>query len=194
MNTFLDKPLLKRLLLVSLIGLMVPSYAYNRESAIGVSVLSLLVWNPMQLDGVGFDYSRDVDFERNRMLWLWDFEQPLYQIGHLSLNGHLEVAFGQTSPAPPNVSFGLTPVLEWTLQHNEWQTFIESGLGANYVSKTTHEDRQLSTHFQFGEILGVGARYKSFQAGLRFQHLSNGDIAVPNNGYNFYGVVFKFWY
>lgn len=186
--------MLKKLLFTVLMFTMIPVHAWNRESAIGFSVLSLLVWNPMQLDGIGFDYGADDDFERSRMLWLWDFKEPLAGIGPVTLNGHMELAFGQTNPTPPDVSVGLTPVLEWTATAGSWRGFIETGLGAHYVSKTQHQDRIVSTHFQFGEILGVGARYRNWQLGLRFQHLSNGDIVVPNNGYNFYGVALKFWY
>lgn len=171
-----------------------PLQAWDREPAIAASVISLLVWNPMQLDGVGFDQTQDQDFERTRMLWLWNVESPIQQWGPVTLNGHLEFAFGQTTPTPPDVSIGLTPVLEWTLQRGDWRGMIETGLGAHYLSKTTHEERELSTHFQFGEILGIGARYRNLQLGLRYQHLSNGDIVKPNNGYNFYGVALKLWY
>lgn len=184
-----------RVFLILLIALLaLPAQAYNRESAIGVSVLTLLIWNPMKLDGVGFDYSEDAQFSRSRMLWLWDFDEPIARFGPISLQGHLEFAFGQTAPSPPDVSLGLTPVLEWTIERNQWQAMIETGLGGHYLSKTEHEGRQLSTHFQFGELLGVGTRYKNLQLGLRYQHLSNGDTVVPNNGYNFYGAVIKLWY
>lgn len=168
--------------------------AWDREPAIAASVVSLLVWNPMQLNGVGVDQMSDHNFDRTRMLWLWDFDDSLKEWGWLTLEGHLELAFGQTTPTPPDVSIGLTPILEWTVERGPWRGFVETGLGAHYLTRTTHEDRDLSTHFQFGEILGAGARYKNLQLGLRFQHLSNGDIVKPNNGYNFYGIALKFWY
>jgi len=148
----------------------------------------------MKLDGVGLDYGKDGDFERTRLLWLWDIESPIKTLGSINLNGHFELAMGQTQPSPPDVTIGITPVLEWRHATYSWLPFIETGLGANYISKTENQGRTLSTHFQFGEILGVAIEHKGVQLGLRYQHLSNADIVKPNNGYNFYGVVFKYHY
>jgi hypothetical protein len=168
--------------------------AYNRESAIGFSVLSLLVWNPMKLDGIGLDYGEDEQFKRTRMLWLWQFKDPIKTMGPVNLEGHLEFAFGQTQPRPQNVSLGFTPILEWSLPMGDLTPFIETGLGVNYLTRTEQLDRVLSTHFQFGETLGIGTRYRNVQVSARYQHLSNADSVKPNNGYNFYGLAVKFWY
>jgi hypothetical protein len=181
------------LLLLSL-SLLNTSFAYNRESAIGVSVLSLLAWNPMKLDGIGIDYGEDESFKRSRMLWLWRFDDPIKTIGPINLEGHLELAFGQTQPNPQNVSIGLTPILEWTLTIGDFSPFIETGLGVNYLTRTEQLGRELSSHLQFGETLGIGASYKNVQVSARYQHISNADIVKPNNGYNFYGLMLKFWY
>lgn len=171
-----------------------PSFGYNRESAIGVSVASLLIWNPMKLSAVGLDYGEDEQFKRTRLLLNWQLKSLPRQYGPISLNGHLELAAGQTQPAPQNVSIGLTPILEWSYNANQFTPFIETGLGINYLTRSEQLERELSTNFQFGETLGIGARYKNIQLSARYQHLSNGDIVKPNNGYNFYGVMFKYWY
>ncbi|WP_320824319.1 acyloxyacyl hydrolase [Reinekea sp.] len=165
-----------------------------RPAAIGVSVLSLLAWNPMRLTGVGLDYGVDGDFSRTRLLWLWDLPNPLRQLGPLTLSGHLELAMGQTAPSPPDLTLGLTPLLEWRASKHWWVPFIETGLGVNYISLTQNRDRTLSTHFQFGEILGLAMEYRNLKVGLRYQHLSNADMVVPNNGYNFYGAVISYRY
>lgn len=179
---------------VLLAALATPVQAFNRETAIGFSVGSLLVWNPMKLDGIGFDYSEDEDFRRTRMLWLWAMPEAITSVGPVMLNGHYEFAFGQTQPAPQDVSFGFTPILEWQWPVQQVTAFVETGLGAHYLTQTENQDRQISTHFQFGEILGIGMKTGKLQFGFRFQHLSNGDIVKPNNGYNFYGVAIKYWY
>jgi len=165
-----------------------------RPAAIGVSVISLLAWNPMRLTGVGLDYGLDGDFTRTRLLWLWDLANPLRQLGPLTLSGHLELAMGQTAPSPPDLTLGLTPVLRWRWTNHRWAPFIETGLGVNYISLTQHRDRTLSTHFQFGEILGLAMEFRNLKVGLRYQHLSNADMVVPNNGYNFYGAVISYHY
>ena len=165
-----------------------------RPAAIGVSVLSLLAWNPMRLTGVGLDYGLDGDFTRTRLLWLWDLSNPIRQFGPLTLSGHLELAMGQTAPSPPDLTLGLTPVLAWRWANQSWAPFIETGLGVNYISLTQNRDRTLSTHFQFGEILGIAMEYRHLKLGLRYQHISNADMVVPNNGYNFYGAVISYRY
>jgi len=165
----------------------------SKNHAIAASVVSLLVWNPMKLDGFGLEQSKDHEFSRTRMLWLWDIKDPLWQNKYTSLKGHYEFAFGQTMPSDPVVSLGISPVLEWHA-NSQWLPFIETGLGLTWFSKTTHFEREISTPFQFSQILGVGYRYKDIQLGLRYQHHSNGDVVRPNNGYNFYGLTAKFWY
>lgn len=152
----------------------------------------------MKLDGLGIDYGVDTatetDYERARLLWLWRFDEPIYSNGRISFDAHLEFAFGQTQPAPQNVTLGLTPVLEWSTTLGNTRPYIETGLGGQWMSRTEHRGREFSTALQFSEILGAGVQVGSVQLGLRYQHVSNGDIKKPNNGYDFYGATFKWWY
>lgn len=165
-----------------------------RASAIGVSVASLLVWNPMQLDGLGFDHGSDHSFGRTRMLWLWNMAEPIAEYGSVTLAGHYEFGFGQIVPSPQNVQLGIAPILEWQFNGLPGSPMLETGLSANWLTLTEQADRQISTNFQFGEILGVAMKLGDWQIGARYQHLSNGDVKQPNNGYNFFNVVVKYWY
>ena len=169
-----------------------------RESAILVSMVSLLAWNPMKLDGVGFDRGIDNDFsetfKRTRMLWLWKMEEPIDRFGPFTLKGHYELALGQIVPSPQNVNVGFTPVLEWQLEDVPGSPMIETGLGINWLSATQHKQRDLGTHFQFGELLGLAFKLGHWQLGVRYQHISNFDIKEPNNGYNFFNLAVKYWY
>lgn len=167
-----------------------------RQAAITASVVSLLVWNPMRLDGIGGDYAWDeVDgFERGQMFWMWAFENPIREFGPVQIDGHLEFNFGQILPSPANTSIGLTPVIEWHLSPNPLVPYIETGLGGYFFSLTSHDSKTISSNFQFGEILGLASRFGDVEVGLRYQHHSNGNLAIPNNGYNFYGVTVKYWY
>ncbi|MDN3647370.1 acyloxyacyl hydrolase [Reinekea marina] len=165
-----------------------------RESAIGVSVASLLVWNPMKLDGIGFDQGSDGDFDRSRLLWLWSMDETITAIGPISLTGHYEFSFGQITPSPQNVQLGFMPVLSWRFANLPGSPALETGLSANWLSLTEHQDREISTHFQFGEVLGLAVSLGDWELGTRYQHLSNGDIKKPNNGYNFFNFVVRYWY
>lgn len=169
-----------------------------RESAILVSVASLLAWNPMKLDGVGFEHGVDNDFsetfKRTRMLWLWKMEEPIKQIGSVTMNGHYEFEFGQILPSPQNVTLAITPIIEWQLKDVPGSPMIETGLSANWLSLAQHGKRDIGTHFQFGQLLGLAFKLGHWQLGVRYQHISNFDIKQPNNGYNFFNLVVKYWY
>lgn len=165
-----------------------------RSVAIGTSVTSLLIWNPMRLDSVGFDYGVDGDgkFERTRILWLWGLTEK--KLGMFNLAPHIELAMGQILPSDPNVNVGITPMLEWQYPINNITLLAETGLGINWLSKKQHHERILSTNMHFGQTLGLGLRWENYQASLRYQHISNADTVRPNNGYNFFGFSIKYHY
>ena len=83
-----------------------------------------------------------------------------------------------------NLSSGVTP-------------YAEAGIGTHLFSNTKLGNRDFSTAFQFGSIVGVGVGFGErgqYELSYRFQHLSNADIKKPNDahdlhllrlGYNF---------
>jgi len=67
--------------------------------------------------------------------------------------------------------------------------YVEAGLGVNFFSDDRLGPKQLSTRFQFGELVGAGVAWGGRPAssgensvGLRFSHYSNGGLKQPNNG------------
>jgi hypothetical protein len=65
--------------------------------------------------------------------------------------------------------------------------FAEAGVGAHLLSVTSLADRNFSTAFQFGSLLGLGlgfGKHGQYQLGYRFQHISNASIKRPNDGLN----------
>ncbi|GAA5241607.1 hypothetical protein BMMON2_44290 [Burkholderia mallei] len=53
---------------------------------------------------------------------------------------------------------------------------------------TISQNYSMSTSFQFADMVGVGAQFgnhQQYQAGFRFQHVSNAGIKDPNPGINF---------
>jgi hypothetical protein len=75
--------------------------------------------------------------------------------------------------------------------------FFEAGMGAHLVSGTVIDNRELSSNFQFGETLAAGFSLGEKQAwciALRAEHVSNGDIKLPNQGITFAGIeVSRIW-
>lgn len=67
---------------------------------------------------------------------------------------------------------------------------FEVGVGVALMEKTSIGDRQKTTNFQFSDHFGIGVsgQDKSWRAGFAFRHLSNSNLATPNNGVNFFGV------
>jgi len=82
---------------------------------------------------------------------------------------------------------GFTPII--TLRHlNGTPYYLEGGIGVHLLSHVRIDERDLSTAFQFGEMLGGGINFgdrRQYGVGVRVQHISNGGIKEPNNGITF---------
>ncbi|MCW5626624.1 MAG: acyloxyacyl hydrolase, partial [Burkholderiales bacterium] len=79
-----------------------------------------------------------------------------------------------------------TPSLRLERRGEHLSPFIEGGIGIHYLSDTVDASHaQLSTRFQFGDYVGVGARFGrdgQYAISARFVHYSNGGIHKPNRG------------
>lgn len=61
--------------------------------------------------------------------------------------------------------------------------YAEAGIGLTAFSRSTLGSKDLSTHFQFTEQVGLGVRFaEHWFAGWRYSHYSNADIRQPNDG------------
>ncbi len=91
--------------------------------------------------------------------------------------------------------FGVTPVFRW--QANDLQgLYLEAGIGAHLLSRTSLGSKRYSTAFQFGEHIGFGYRFGArgaYDLSYRYQHVSNGDIKTPNNGADLHQVRLQYW-
>lgn len=89
----------------------------------------------------------------------------------------------------------LSPIFRYNFQDHSLFSYIETSVGISLFSRTELNDRQLSTHFQFANMLAIGG-YISSKASwnLQLQHYSNNSIKLPNNGINFYnlGISYKY--
>jgi lipid A 3-O-deacylase len=81
---------------------------------------------------------------------------------------------------------GVTPVFRFE-RDTGLGPYAEAGIGAHLLSANYNNNgRQLSTHFEFGDHIGVGYVFSNrLDLGLRIQHFSNGGIEQPNSGVNF---------
>ena len=81
---------------------------------------------------------------------------------------------------------GFTPVFRWQ-QNTKLGFYVEGGIGVHFLSGLWNNDgNQLSTHFQFGDHVGVGYVFANkFDLGIKLQHFSNGGYKKPNTGINY---------
>ena len=117
--------------------------------------------------------------------------------GHVGLSMLARIgdwqALGEHSFVTQVWDISLTPVLRLNSQHLKIiSPFFEIGLGVHAISHVHINDRNLSTGFQFGEILGAGVTFghhHAFDAGVRLSHVSNCSIKKPNSGLTYSSIV-----
>lgn len=91
---------------------------------------------------------------------------------------------------------GITPVLRLNSSLSDF--FWEGGIGAHFLSHDRMDDQRIfGGRFNFGSLVGFGWRRGAkgqYEVGYRFQHISNANTAMPNDGINFHQIRFGFSY
>jgi len=120
---------------------------------------------------------------------------------HLSNHGfkaHLEWSVfdikGTKSGANSTVVAGVSPVLRYGLA-NDW-VFLEFGIGPYFFSEKMISSKEgVGTTFEFGSLVGVGARFgekSQFEVGYRLMHFSNAGISSFNPGVDIQQIRFGY--
>ena len=142
--------------------------------------------------GHGSNYSRAEIAWESPTLWTHTFSDGY---GRLDLVAELGAAYwmahGARSPSRA-WQFSAIPFLRWS-----WNTryYLEAGVGPTVFSRTAIADRRISTAFQFGDHIGVGAYLSdNSRLGLRFSHFSNAGIKDPNPGLNVFQLIYTYQY
>lgn len=115
------------------------------------------------------------------------FERSSWHVAH-----YMELEFGGWNNGHHTVyDLGATPVFRF--ERSGGSPYFEAAVGFHAISQLQFEnDRETSTHFQFGDHVGVGIVRGRYDFGLRLQHLSNAGIDNPNPGINF--LIFRVQY
>jgi len=114
-----------------------------------------------------------------------------------SIRTNLESSVTQISGSGTNgkdlVVLGLTPVVRFEPKSSSG--FLELGIGVNYFDKKNLNDhKSVGTHFEFGDIFGVGLKFGSqnqHEIGYRFIHYSNAGVSTNNPGIDFHMLRLK---
>lgn len=72
------------------------------------------------------------------------------------------------------------------VSENSGNLYFGVGIGA-YIK--TKGERRVISNFTFGERAFVGYFYDSFNVEIFIKHFSNGTLARPNKGHNFFGIT-----
>ena len=133
---------------------------------------------------------------------VWDPNWTWWEIGgfHFTVVGEAHVAYWdirENQASNPGIwEFGLTPMFRFIKSSGWFRPYVEAGVGVRLLSHVREtETRTFSSAFQFADVVGVGAQFgahQNYQAGFRFQHLSNAGIEHPNPGINFSQIYLQY--
>ncbi|HZW24160.1 MAG TPA: acyloxyacyl hydrolase [Gallionella sp.] len=159
--------------------------------------------NLYAVDSVFVEYGNGDSADMARIGAGWDWDKQWFTDGDWLVTGSWEAAVGTwrgNSVAGNNqtiTDIGITPVFR--LQQKSMSGFApyaEAAIGFHMITPTfIYANRRFGSAFQFGDHLGVGARFgahQEFDLAYRYQHLSNGGIKQPNQGINFNQVRFAY--
>ena len=125
---------------------------------------------------------------------VWDPGLTWWYIGdwHFTVVAEAHAAWWHTDEGNVHENigeFGFTPVFRFIKGSGTIRPYFEAGSGIRLLTSPTISRRyNLGSAFQFADMVGVGAQFgnhQQYQAGYRFQHVSNGGIKEPNPGINF---------
>ena len=164
-----------------------------------VLLLGLLSVQPAHaVDGIGIELGGGESTAMARMTtrWNWDKTWPVGSNWTASAFWELGLGYwkGNWSGGNSLAELGITPVFR--LNANDSPFFWEAGIGAHFMSRDRIDPhRVFGSHFNFGDHLGFGRRLgERYELSYRFQHLSNGNTAKPNDAINFHQIRFGFNY
>ncbi|HHT8991011.1 TPA: acyloxyacyl hydrolase [Burkholderia cenocepacia] len=144
----------------------------------------------------------DHDVKKSDLAIVWDPGLKWGEIGnyHFTVVGEAHAAYwaiGEDGAVHAGIwEFGFTPVFRFIRDSGWLRPYVEGGVGIRLLSHVREtQDRTMSSSFQFADMVGVGAQFgdhQQYQAGFRFQHLSNAGIKRPNPGINFSEIYMQY--
>jgi lipid A 3-O-deacylase len=148
------------------------------------AVLFLAMSTAHAADGVSVELGkgdREVSLARVGLHWNYELAKLAPHNVHVFVETGL--AYWHTDEGPI-YDVSITPVFRYARSRNG--PYAEAAIGLHFLSDThIQPDVTFSTHFQFGDHIGIGWRRGPYDVGLKLQHLSNAGLRNPNPGINF---------
>lgn len=171
------------------------------RTAMITSLMLTLGTNPLDADEYSITPMSSEDLLGLKMGFRWYQNDVLGHLGDAELTHYYLFAYNYWQSTIVDGQEGVVnglefiPVFRLNWSYSSLLSFVETSVGASVLSRSSINDRQLSTNFQFSNSLAFGG-YFTPQATwtLQLQHYSNNSIKLPNNGVNFYNLNFAFRY
>ena len=104
--------------------------------------------------------------------------------------------YGADNNHDSNFVLAISPVFKKIFCFCEHGRFFgEFGIGLSLIDDTRFAGKNISTHYQFEDRLGIGyefGRNYRYRVALRYFHYSNGGIKKPNPGLDFLSLSFLY--
>lgn len=134
----------------------------------------------------------------------WNWDRKWLTEGTWFLGGYWDASIAQWHSSDVDgkhdiADFSFAPVFRYQKSGTTgFIPYVEASIGIHYLTNTQiTQHRRFSTHYQFGDQLGVGFRFGGkgeYDLAYSFQHISNADIEKPNPGIDFQQIRFKYHY
>jgi len=101
--------------------------------------------------------------------------------------------FGPENDTDHNLVVAFSPVLTYSLgKVFEKELLVEFGIGVSLLDDTTFAGKNVSTHYQFEDRLGLIYRLRNGDSvSLRYLHYSNAGFKKPNPGLDFIALGYS---
>ncbi|MDD3775572.1 MAG: acyloxyacyl hydrolase [Sulfurovaceae bacterium] len=114
-----------------------------------------------------------------------NFDKTFFDTDYGRLSGYYEASINYWEKDSEEIyAIALSPVFVYYFgdRSNPIHPYIEGGIGAACLSDTKIKRRDLSSHLNFEDRVGIGIRMESFDFNARYLHYSNAGIVEPNDG------------
>ena len=126
-----------------------------------------------------------------------NFESTWYKSDYGWFSGYYEASMHYWEKGSEQIyGVAFSPVFVYYIgeKSDTFQPYVEAGIGAAYISKTKINGRNMATHFQFEDRIGLGFKTGSYDFNARYMHYSNAGIKKPNDGIDIimFTLAYKF--
>lgn len=151
------------------------------------------------------NHGYSVDFIRGegsvngiKLAYQYNIDQPLDITWPLTLTMESSVNFweyGEQNEYDSNFVFALSPIVRMPIGTAFNKPIeLELGIGVSLLDDTQFAGKDVSTHYQFEDRIGVSTIFgqnNEYRVSLRYLHYSNAGFKKPNPGLDFLSLSFS---